>query len=745
MKNLLTIILAVLCIGGNAQTNPTDSLALVALYNNTGGTNWTNNTNWLSGQVDSWFGITVTTGRVDKIELPNNNLQGQVPTDISNMNLVQELILNNNQLTDLSDLSGMTALQRLIINDNALEALPSLGVSVLQELSCQNNRLEFDDLQAIFTAVINFNYSPQAPVGESGFVYAFENEPATLTVSTGGSGNTYSWYQDGTFISGPNVVPDYNIPAAMNMDEGFYVAEITNSSHPALTLESRPQRLMLYDTDSLGGQFVPNQMIVEFTDDATQFERDTLLDYYQAKRLDSCMCGVIELWELPDTSFLPEGDILIGLEETKQSASTKSKVEEVDNNYVLPLLDDNSKNNNKKAVKPTPASSRRYGRGPAPKVAIIDVGVDYNHPEFSNLIWDNPEETLDGTDEDNNCLADDIRGYDFAERDTDPADLINGHGTHLAGIITKDHSIGDLEIIPIKSHQDDGLGLLFEAVCGIYYARHQEANIINLSWGYRGVASTVLENAIRRAGENCGSLFITSAGNDSTNNDQFPHYPSSYELDNIISVAALDISESLLSETSNYGIASVDLAAPGTRILSTVPGGGFDFKDGTSMAAAAVSHAATKLWQARPDATYLTIKESILESVTELPALDSLATGGKLNLTEALSYIQTATIDTSCSMISKVFSPGGNRSSQQLQAFPQPFDEFVTIALKSAMATAGNLQVRNAMGQVVHTEEIKLSPGTNQWQLSTTNWPAGIYSAAIHTENGFLVIQLLKQ
>ena len=519
---------------------------------------------------------------------------------------------------------------------------------------------------------------------------------------------------------------------------------------PLLTLSSHPVHLLLYEEDSLGGEFVPNHLIVEFTDEATQFEKDTLLEYYQAERLDTCLCGIIELWELPDTSVLPGGEILVGVEESKQDARAKSEIEDAGNNYLMELLIEKAKI--KPFFKPKlpkePLPDNIIIRNETvPTVAIIDVGIDYNHPSLTPYIWSNAAEIVDGEDNDGNCLIDDARGYNFNKDNNDALDMTNGHGTHVAGIVVENIPVGDVELINIKSHGDDGVGLLFEALCGIYYAAEKEANVINLSWGYRGVASSVLESAIARAGADCGSLVVTSAGNEGLNTDELPHYPSSYELENLIAVAALNETEDALSPESNYGPASVHLAAPGTRIFSTVPGGGFDFKSGTSMAAAAVSNVAAQLCAANPEATYANIKTAILNTVLELVSLEDLSTGGKLNTEAALEFIAFVEADTSCFLVDLL--PEVSYSNLKAKAYPQPFHDKVFLELPLEKSSLFQISIFNLVGELVFSGTELLGPDQSgfSWDGRRANsiaLPPGIYIAQLQTNHIRFITQLVK-
>jgi subtilisin family serine protease len=144
-----------------------------------------------------------------------------------------------------------------------------------------------------------------------------------------------------------------------------------------------------------------------------------------------------------------------------------------------------------------------------------------------------------------------------------------------------------------------------------------------------------LEDAIRRAGEE-GILFVAAAGNNSTNNDRLPHYPSNYDQPNVVSVAALDRNDRL-ARFSNYGARTVHIAAPGAEILSTWPGNQYEEHSGTSMATPEVAGVAALVLAANPNMSMKELRARLLESVDKLPALEGkVASGGRLNAARAV-------------------------------------------------------------------------------------------------------------
>ena len=281
-------------------------------------------------------------------------------------------------------------------------------------------------------------------------------------------------------------------------------------------------------------------------------------------------------------------------------------------------------------------------------IAVIDTGVDYTHEDLSGNMWKNPGETEgDGIDNDFNGFIDDVYGWDFYNNDSDPMDD-HDHGTHCSGTIAAvgDNGTGvtgvnwDARIMALKFLSASGSGSTADAVAAVDYATwmrlHYGINVVvtSNSWGGGGFLQT-LEDAISAAND-AGILFIAAAGNDSTNNDGLPHYPSSYEVPNVIAVAATDHNDQL-AYFSNYGITSVDLAAPGVGILSTVPGGYASF-DGTSMATPHVAGVAglVRAQFSELEASHIDIKYRILGSVDNIPGLP-VATGGRLNAYTALT------------------------------------------------------------------------------------------------------------
>lgn len=289
-------------------------------------------------------------------------------------------------------------------------------------------------------------------------------------------------------------------------------------------------------------------------------------------------------------------------------------------------------------------------RGAGVVVAVLDTGVDYTHEDLAANMWVNDGEIAgNGIDDDGNGFVDDIYGYDFAYNDGDPMDG-NGHGTHVAGTIAAvaDNGIGvagvapEAQIMALKFLDDNGSGSFFDAIQALDYAVAMGADVSNNSWGSSRY-STALSNAISLAGAE-GHTFVAAAGNNSVSNETSPHYPASYTATNVISVAATD-DEDQLAYFSNYGFTSVDVAAPGRAIYSTLPGDGYGSKNGTSMAAPHVTGIVALLLAENPDLTPEEIKSVLIATSDPVSALASrTASGGRVNAAAALAEVQTTDI-----------------------------------------------------------------------------------------------------
>lgn len=279
-------------------------------------------------------------------------------------------------------------------------------------------------------------------------------------------------------------------------------------------------------------------------------------------------------------------------------------------------------------------------------VAVIDEGVQNTHQDLAANIWNNPFDPVDGLDNDGNGYKDDRFGWDFAGNNNTTYDgTQDDHGTHVAGTIG---AVGgnakgvagvcwNVRIISCKFLGNTG-GTTANAVRAIDYATDLKTrhglNLVatNNSWGGGGYSQSLFD-AITRS-NSAGILFVAAAGNNGSNNDQFPNYPASYNHSNIIAVASIT-SSGARSSFSNFGATSVDIGAPGSSIQSTLPssnGNKYGLMSGTSMAAPHVTGAAALYAASHPGASAATIRSAILGSAVPTSSLSGrCTTGGRLN------------------------------------------------------------------------------------------------------------------
>ena len=283
-------------------------------------------------------------------------------------------------------------------------------------------------------------------------------------------------------------------------------------------------------------------------------------------------------------------------------------------------------------------------------VAVIDTGIDITHPQLAEALWTNPGEIPgDGIDNDSNGYIDDIYGWNFYSGNNQVfTGSEDDHGTHAAGTIGAKRGdsgitgITDNDYVKIMSLKAlggaEGQGSADSIIQAIKYAEANGATICNLSLG-TSFHSEELADAI----QNSSMLFIVACGNGGIAGlgysiDDFPVYPASYSFDNILSVANLSFTGQL-DQSSNYGAQSVDLAAPGTYILSCIPGGQYGYMSGTSMAAPMVTGVAAVVSSYRPDLTPFQIKDVLIGSARPLESLQGkTASGGMLDAYQALQY-----------------------------------------------------------------------------------------------------------
>lgn len=286
-------------------------------------------------------------------------------------------------------------------------------------------------------------------------------------------------------------------------------------------------------------------------------------------------------------------------------------------------------------------------------VVVLDGGVDYQHPDLAGVVFANPGEIpVNGIDDDSDGAIDNEYGYNvLCKRGGAPWGCANdsmGHGTHIAGIIAARarNGIGiagvadDVKIIPVRAFDDGGFACLEDILEGMDWIlglqkRGVKVSLVNCSWGSSDYSvNTVLRAAFSRF-ESQGILSVCAAGNNGSDTDLLEMYPADIELGSIFSVAATDWTGARAS-FSNYGITTVDFAAPGDRIISTAPGGGYVILSGTSMAAPSASGAIALYLKKHPTALPNGVRAAVGGSVVRTPSLAKTVSGGYIDIGQLL-------------------------------------------------------------------------------------------------------------
>jgi subtilisin family serine protease len=404
-----------------------------------------------------------------------------------------------------------------------------------------------------------------------------------------------------------------------------------------------------------GREFAKDQIIVELEEGATQADLTALNQRNDARTEENLPRSDVNVVELPSD---------LTVQEAVQRYESSPDVEYAEPDFLLQPT----------ATPNDPYYSRLYGLNntgqtngtpdadvdakeawdtttgvPGTVVAVIDEGVDINHPDLKNNIWVNTDEVPNnGVDDDRNGYVDDRNGYDFANDDASVYDAADGddHGTHVAGTIAAEGNNGTgvagvdwrASIMVLKFMGSNG-GYTSDAVEALNYAVANGAKISNNSWGGGG-SSQALRDAISRA-DAAGHLVVAAAGNEGTNNDTTPNYPSNFNNPNIVSVAATD-DRDILASFSNFGATTVDLAAPGVNILSTLPGNRYGSYSGTSMATPHVTGVAALIKSNSSSLDDAQIKDKILRMVDKKGNLQGTSvTGGRLNAPGAVGGKET--------------------------------------------------------------------------------------------------------
>jgi thermitase len=284
-------------------------------------------------------------------------------------------------------------------------------------------------------------------------------------------------------------------------------------------------------------------------------------------------------------------------------------------------------------------------------VAVVDTGVDFNHEDLKEVMWTNPGEIAgNGIDDDGNGYIDDIHGINTLVRDSNGNATVDmrdthSHGTHVSGSIGAKQNngkgvagiAGNVKIMGIRTVPNSSDELDVDVIEAFLYAAKMGAKVINCSFGKsRNEGGMAVSETIEHIRDEYGVLVVAAAGNDSSNIDRRPTYPASFPNDNLLVVASTSSSGSM-SYFSNYGVVGVDVAAPGSGILSTVPSNRYSSMSGTSMASPNTAGVAAEVLSHFPDLTPVELKKVLMDTVTKSSRYNGkVASGGRIDLEKAL-------------------------------------------------------------------------------------------------------------
>ena len=283
-------------------------------------------------------------------------------------------------------------------------------------------------------------------------------------------------------------------------------------------------------------------------------------------------------------------------------------------------------------------------RGDGVLVAILDSGVQFDHPDLASKLWSNPGEVAgNGVDDDRNGHVDDVHGANIISPGASASDD-EGHGTHVAGIVAAQAGNGaggsgiapGARIMSVKVLDANRVGNSSLLARGVRYAVDEGARILNISLN-GDATSPDLDDALRYADDK-GATVVTSAGNNSRDLDLRPSYPASSPLPGVLSVTATERSGGLLP-VANRGLNAVDIAAPGGSILSTALGSRYELRAGTSMAAPFVAGSLALLAAARPDLPQSALRDALLASAPRSGLLAGMLRSGGLNVGAAMHRV----------------------------------------------------------------------------------------------------------
>lgn len=553
--------------------------------------------NKLTGSIPTSIG---NLGNLVNFGISGNFIDGEIPLSMGTLNALKKLWMNDNNLSGsipvgIGNLPNLTTVY--LYGNNLSGTIPSFTNSS-PRLYIQENYFSCADIQNFDqNQVLTFDYQPQH-ITPSNYDDIKSHVIDTTAIGTtidlsptfaNTAGYTYQWKQNGIVFNGAtnatltlqNIQPE---------DAGRYTLHIQDQNC-AMGLEfvTDPIFVIVEGYDLYGQEVAYNQIMVEFFD-------PTKTSAYEAEILnpnggwvaESCNCNrELYLWQFPSTEAATEALVII--DKKLHTIKDKGEPDGGFNNRITIGESGITADAFKVSVDTTNNGSDDV------TIFLLDTGLD----EAGDKI--DTDYLMSNAPVDGCYTVDSASGYNYTETtiNTNYDDEV-WHGTFGYNSMTNElNQSDDITIVPLKIFDDNGEGNLFDLACAIYHAIDHDADIINLSAGYQGQRSSILENAINTAREN-GVFICTAAGNDTLDIDITPQYPAyfasqyhyiydaageiedSVKYDNVISVASINAQNSF-SGFSNYGHESVTLSAYGENIHSYGLGGDEVIASGTSM------------------------------------------------------------------------------------------------------------------------------------------------------------------
>lgn len=567
---------------------------------------------------------------------------------------------------------------------------------------------------------------------------------------------TYQWYApDGQLIRLAGDGDCYTIPVLDDNTSGTYYCQVQAVGSDVCYV--LPVNVGTYVRDPTGAWAIPNQLVVKYRNDITEAEKQAYIDRIGATRLESCVC-LVDLLQLPDSLFTMAGDTIIDPEEKIKKAGSKEDNDEIDESGGNTISSTQNLSDLPSAWKPAPLLLSPAKASTEVVVALIDTGFDFTDAGLATYIWQNPNPYPMDTEDCAVCLTGAERGYDFGDMDAMPDDQ-HGHGTNVGKAILQSlealngSSTAKVSIMPLKVMNDKEQITLFSLTCATVFAVKHGAQVINLSMGGYGGYQRVIAAALNMyAPATCPPLVVTSAGNDTSNNDVSPHYFSNLNdsLATALSVGAILEKEPRRAPYSNFGN-KVDLGTTG-KLDFNVEGS----PEGTSIAAGHISGVLAYIRTQRPGISSSSAKNCLLSVAAnkgiELPfwensalTIDNLS--WKEELLACLDNLPnedcTYTFEP-CILVNTKVSPR-QREILRVSVVPNPNRGAWRFDFALDITQELQLSITDAQGKLIDQQRFRSGAGQHSIPYSLVNQPAGLYFYQIISEKYIYAGKIVKQ